>query len=60
MNLNPQHENESQVADDDDYINDEYDPTNVFVQNLPKSINDEYLENLCKKFGHVNSVKIMV
>ena len=44
----------------DESDKDEFDPTNVFIQNLPKSVNDDTLYTLCSQYGKVESVKIMV
>ena len=37
-----------------------FDPTNVFIQNLPKHMNENALGEICNRFGNVESVKIMV
>lgn len=59
--LSPQNDSEDYLNQYDEEEEEvEEDPTNVFIQNLPKTVNASSLKHLCSKFGQVESVKIMV
>lgn len=37
----------------------EQDPTNLYISNLPVSMDEQELENMLKPFGHVISTRIL-
>lgn len=37
----------------------EQDPTNLYISNLPISMDEQELENMLKPFGHVISTRIL-
>ncbi|MGH0131670.1 UNVERIFIED_CONTAM: hypothetical protein FKN15_051839 [Acipenser sinensis] len=41
------------------YQQQEQDPTNLYISNLPISMDEQELENMLKPFGHVISTRIL-